>query len=83
MGASGMKLEGVIHCEGPECIVHQHVGPSTMEADRLPLGWVRVEEMNGEAKPYREAFCSWDCLMKRAAKLPPGQVIPIEDLGDS
>lgn len=65
-----MQLEGTVYCEGPDCEVHQHVGPDTMEADRLPVGWVRVTEFGGSSDP-QTAYCSWDCLMKAAAQIPP------------
>ena len=70
-----MKLEGVIHCEGPECEHHAHVGVPNMRAERLGPGWVKVIEF-GDAEPYTFAFCGWDCMMKRAAELPPPTVIP-------
>lgn len=72
-----MKLDATVYCEGPDCEVHQHVGQDTLEADRLPPGWVRAQEFNNNGAVHNEAFCSWDCLMKRAAKLPPEEVIEL------
>lgn len=65
-----MKLEGVIYCEGPGCEHHQHVGVASMALDRLPAGWIKVVEM-GDQDPHTLAFCGWDCLLKRAAEMPP------------
>lgn len=70
-----MRLEGVIHCDGPDCQHHQHVGVNTMAAKRLPAGWLTVVE-HGDSTDHTEAFCNWDCLMKRAAKIEPPTVIP-------
>lgn len=70
-----MKLEGVIHCEGPDCEVHQHVGVPNMNAGRLPVGWQKVSEY-GDTGPIDFAFHCWDCLMKFAAQIPPPEIIP-------
>lgn len=70
-----MKLEGVIHCEGPDCERHSHVGSPNMSLGRLPVGWLKVIE-HGDADPHTLAFCCWDCLMKRAAQVPPPEIIP-------
>lgn len=71
-----MKLEGTIHCEGPGCEVHQHVGPDTMRAARLPVGWLRVTEYGSGNGDLDTAVCGWDCLMKFAASIEPPIVIP-------
>lgn len=76
-----MKLEGVIHCEA-DCENHAHVGPDTMAADRLPVGWLRVTEFGGSTDP-QEAFCGWECLLKHAATYEPPTIIPWRQaLGD-
>jgi hypothetical protein len=73
-----MKLEGVIHCEGPDCDHRQHVGCPSMAMGRLPAGWLQVFEY-GDQEPVTLAFCGWDCLMKRAAEVPPPEVIPWQE----
>jgi hypothetical protein len=73
-----MKLEGVIHCEGPDCIAHQHVGVPNMDAGRLPAGWLRVVEY-GDTGPSDEGFCGWDCVLKRAALFGPPTIIRPEE----
>lgn len=70
-----MKLEGVIHCDGPECQHNSHVGVASMAMRRLPAGWLKVIEY-GDQDPHLHGFCCWDCLMKRAAEVPPPEVIP-------
>jgi hypothetical protein len=71
-------LEGTIHCEGPECQTHQHVGADTMEAGRLPgSGWLKVIEYGSSDREF--AYCGWNCLMKAAAKFPPPEQIPWDE----
>lgn len=78
-----MKLEGVIHCEGPECQSHQHVGIPNMQAGRLPVGWVRASEY-GDVGPAEFGFCGWNCLLKFAAKIEPPETVSWDDLkGDN
>lgn len=74
-----MKMDATVYCEGPECEVHQHVGPDTFAANRLPPGWLRVQEFSNNGETNQEGFCSWDCMMKRAAKLPPDEVVPFNE----
>lgn len=70
-----MKLEGMIWCSGPGCEAHQHVGADTMEAERLPVGWLKVIEYgNGHTDPAC-AYCGWDCLLKAAGEVPPPIVV--------
>lgn len=70
-----MKLEGVIHCEGPGCEHHSHVGIPSMQADRLPPGWIKVVEM-GDQEPTTFGFCCWNCVLKFAAEFEPPTIIP-------
>ena len=69
-----MRLEGVIHCDGPDCECHQHVGVPSMAASRLPAGWIKVIEM-GDQDPATFAFCGWDCVLRRAGRMDPEEVI--------
>lgn len=66
-----MKLEGTIYCEAPDCECHSHVGTDTMEADRLPVGWVRLTEYGSGNGDHAYAFCGTDCVMKWAATFEP------------
>lgn len=70
-----MRLEGRIHCDGPECNSHQHVGVDSMDHGRLPAGWITVTE-HGDFSDPASAFCGWDCLLKFAAKIEPPIEIP-------
>lgn len=72
-----MKLEGTIHCEGPGCEIHAHVGADTMEAGRLPVGFVKLIEYQG-SRDHEMAFCGADCAMKKLAELPPPEMIHLD-----
>lgn len=57
-----MTIERRFHCDGPEC---EHHG-----SDQFP-GWIQVRDgIDSEMQ-----FCSWDCLLKFAAKFPPPERI--------
>lgn len=77
-----MKLEGTIHCEGPDCESHAHVGADTMEAERLPIGFVKLIWYGGNGRDSLHGFCSMDCAMKFAAKFDPPEIIPLYGDGD-
>ena len=66
-----MAIEGVVHCDGSDCEVHAHMGADTVEAERLPLGFVKVSYYLGNGQTDEEQFCSNDCAMKKMAELPP------------
>ena len=73
-----MKLEGVIHCEGPDCEVQQRVGVPNMNAGRLPVGWLRVTEY-GDAGPSDLGFHGWDCVLRYAGRFEPEQIIGADE----
>lgn len=73
-----MILEGHIFCEGPGCDRNARIDPPTMNAGRLPVGWIKAKEY-GESEDYTSAFCGHDCLMKWAAKVPAPEGIPFFD----
>lgn len=76
LGDGAVKLEGTIHCEGPECERSAHLGVSTMDAGRLVPGFVKIT-VYGNSRDYTHAFCGNDCLMKWAAQFPPEEAIEI------
>lgn len=69
-----MRLEGTIHCDGPDCERSAHVSTSAMEAGRLCIPFRRLIEY-GDAGDHEWAFCGYDCLMKWAAQWPAEQII--------
>lgn len=65
-------------CEGPECNGHNPDdadSPMPCHAvtdhgpPHLPLAFIETRERT-DGKTYLHHFCSWDCLMKFAAKQP-------------
>ena len=69
----------MIHCGGPDCEVHQHVGADTMRHERLPVGWVKVFWYGSGNGDSVDAFCGLGCVMKWAATFPPSERIPLFD----
>jgi hypothetical protein len=77
-----MRLEGVIHCEGPDCNAHERVGVDSMANERLPKGWITVVE-HGDFTDSRTAYCGWECLLKAASRVdPPVEIHWRQALGD-
>jgi len=68
-----MRRETTYYCEGPGCEVHQKTA-----SRRYPLpGWLLVVEGGDELDQWD--FCSWDCLMKAAAKVPAPESIGVTE----
>lgn len=65
-----MTVERTYHCDGPDC---EHHG-----SDQYP-GWVLVTEHSSHPgePPDEMQFCSWDCVLKYAAKFPPPERIEV------
>lgn len=68
-----MRLEGTVHCDGPDCEHSAHVNVIAMEQQRLP-NFLRLIEYGD--RDHHLAFCSYDCVMKWCAQKPPTEVIP-------
>lgn len=58
-----MTVERIFHCDGPGCQRHG--------SDQYP-GWIVIHDESGERH-----FCSWDCVMKYAARFPPSERIEL------
>lgn len=69
-----MKMEGTIHCEGPDCEHSAHLGVETMNAGRMVPGFLKVIEF-GHSKDDTHAFCTADCLLKWCALREPTEII--------
>lgn len=68
-----MTVEFIYHCDGPDCEMQQR---STAYA---PIaGWLQVNEGLPSLPDNTFDFCSWDCLLRRAAKIEPVTVIRME-----
>jgi ribosomal protein L24E len=63
-----MSIERVFCCDWRECDSH------TRTADSEPgMGFLTVSE-DGATRH----FCSWDCVLKQAAEVPPVEVVGAE-----
>lgn len=79
-----MSIERTFYCDGPDCRAHVR----TAEV-RPRMPWIFIEETGGvffhpDCHPYPNpgdpwTFCSYDCVMKFAAKSPPPEVIGIDE----
>jgi hypothetical protein len=54
-----VSIEKIFHCDSPDCKLH---GRSH---------FLTVDDGDG----YITHFCSWDCILRYAAKIPPIEVI--------
>lgn len=61
-----MSIERTYYCDGPECERHARTGAAT----RVPVGFLRI---TGDGAP--EHFCSWDCVLRHAAKKEPAEML--------
>jgi hypothetical protein len=61
-----MAIERTFHCDWRECERHV-VTPGTHPPTFLTVAEDAGEELH---------FCSWDCILKHAAEIPPLEVIP-------
>lgn len=81
-----MSVERTYYCEGPSCGDVESDGPSrnvttAQEPPYLPVGLIETRErLDGE--DHLHHFCSWDCLMKYAAKQPVPERIDFDGLGE-
>ncbi len=61
-----MSIERIFYCDGPECDCHVRT------ASKRPQGGFLFVEEDG---PTVLHFCTWDCVLKYAATLPPSEVV--------
>lgn len=75
-----MSIERTYYCEGPGCGDEEHGpchGPTATPPPYLPGGFIETRQRE-DGKDALHHFCSWDCLMKYAAKQPIPEVISWE-----
>ncbi len=61
-----MSIERIFYCDWRECDSHTRT-----VAESPGMGYVTVTE--DDCPPAH--FCSWDCVLKRAAETPPVETI--------
>lgn len=63
-----MSIERIFYCDWRECETHIRT------ASTRPRGeFITVTESAGRSRH----FCSWDCVLKHAAEIPPLEAIPL------
>jgi len=61
-----MSVERVFYCDWKEC-------EESIQTDAVVPNASFLTVAQDDAEP--EHFCSWDCLLKRAAEIPPVEAI--------
>lgn len=61
-----MSIERIFYCDWRECETHMQT------TSTRPMSFLTVTEGAGRS----QHFCSWDCILKHAAEIPPVEVIP-------
>ncbi len=65
-----MSVERVFYCDWRECDSH------TRTVDSTPgMSFLTISEDAGQTLH----FCSWDCVLRRAAEIPPVEVVGASD----
>jgi hypothetical protein len=64
-----MSIECVFHCDCRDC------NTNVQTASAAPPLWLTVTDDGAPDDPMY--FCSWDCVLKYAAEVPPVEVIPL------
>lgn len=62
-----MSIERIFYCDWRDCDAHTRTS-----AETPGMGFVTVIE--DECPPRH--FCSWDCVLRQAAEIPPVEAIP-------
>ena len=81
-----MSIERTYYCDGPDCggegglhggAMPRHA-PTAVPPPHLPASFLEVRGDRIGLDPIESTahFCSWDCLMKFAAKQPMDETIP-------
>jgi hypothetical protein len=65
-----MSIERIFYCDWRDCEAHTRTA-----SNRPGMSFLTVEEDAGD--PLH--FCSWDCVLKHAAEMPPLEVIALGD----
>lgn len=67
-----MSIERIFYCDWRECEAHVRTASSRPQASFLT-----ITESAGRSLH----FCSWDCVLRYAAEIPPVETIPLAEAG--
>jgi hypothetical protein len=70
-----VSVEHRYTCEVEDC--NRNWSDQGLGGGNLPPGLLYLRETQGDGELH---FCSWDCLLKFAAKFPPSETIPFTPL---
>jgi hypothetical protein len=86
-----MGIERTYYCDGPEnrdipgdepqpdgC--PHHVRASLVDNEYIPGGFIEVRSHVQGATYTHLHFCSWDCVLRYAAKAPPTEYIAMDEV---
>lgn len=74
-----MSIRRVFGCDGPECEKHVQTG-----AEQPPTFLTVIENPGYLHETGAEFhFCSWDCVLKHAATVPPTEIFDPSNDGGS
>jgi hypothetical protein len=72
-----VSVERTFRCDGDDCNFHVLVIGRTFTRNMVSV----VDRMG--AGEQRLHFCSWDCVLKHGAKIPPMVTVPMDDEDES
>lgn len=76
-----MSVQRTFYCDGPDCGDGKPVNVET-HAEHPPTFITTYEEPGFAHEDRHEMhFCSWDCVLRYAAKVEPSEEIPFEQSG--
>ena len=68
-----MKEQRTVYCEAPDC---ENNADTANDLPYVPRGWIRLIESLPSGGGIDEVrCCSWDCVLKLAATVPPMEII--------
>jgi hypothetical protein len=74
-----MSVQRTFTCDGPDCGDGTPLNVTT-HAEHPPTFITTFEEPGFAHEPRHEMhFCSWDCVLKYAAKVEPSEIIHFPD----
>ena len=65
-------IDRTYRCDGPDCTTH-----ATTSGDQ-PVGFIVASERTPGPR-YVRHFCSWDCVLRFAARIEPMEEISMQD----
>ena len=71
-----MSEKATFYCDASDCEGH---GGAWDGHRKPPPGFLTIIESGEDDRARPRHFCSWDCVLKFAATIEPGELIPFHD----